>query len=141
MTWLNYGLLAFVAALAVALYMVRYETEATAERIAATRAAQETAHAQIRVLKAEWSLVNQPDRLERLSEKFLDLAPLSAPQLVSLDALPPAGTGSLFDPARSRPWHMTSLGGVPPKAAGHAGPIVRMKIAGRDEGVEEIWRR
>lgn len=36
----------------------------------------------IHVLKAEWAYLNQPERLQRLSEKFLDLAEMKPEQIL-----------------------------------------------------------
>ncbi|TAL37422.1 MAG: hypothetical protein EPN97_05105 [Alphaproteobacteria bacterium] len=42
----------------------------------------------IRVLQAEWSYLNQPDRLEKLSKQYLDLAPLKGRQFTKLEEFP-----------------------------------------------------
>ena len=41
----------------------------------------------IAVLRAEWSLLNRPERIERLAAKYLKLAPAAPRQLVTLDSL------------------------------------------------------
>jgi hypothetical protein len=41
----------------------------------------------IRVLQAEWSYLNQPDRLEKLSKQYLHLAPLNGRQFAKLDTI------------------------------------------------------
>jgi hypothetical protein len=50
----------------------------------------------IRVLKAEWSYLNQPERLQTLARQHLPLAPTGASQIVVLASLPlknaPAGS-------------------------------------------------
>ncbi|WP_020592604.1 cell division protein FtsL [Kiloniella laminariae] len=45
----------------------------------------------IRILQAEWSYLNQPDRLEKLATRYLDLKPLSSGQIVTFDDLPRPG--------------------------------------------------
>jgi cell division protein FtsL len=42
----------------------------------------------IRVLKAEWSHLNDPTRLKRLAETYLKLAPVNSTQIASIKALP-----------------------------------------------------
>jgi cell division protein FtsL len=42
----------------------------------------------IRVLKAEWSYLNQPERLQALARKHLALAPTNPNQIVVLASLP-----------------------------------------------------
>lgn len=38
----------------------------------------------IHILKAEWSHLNEPQRLQQLAEKFLDVAPIKTEQMASL---------------------------------------------------------
>jgi cell division protein FtsL len=47
----------------------------------------------IRVLKAEWSYLNQPERLQALARKHLALAPTNPNQIVVLASLPVRGEG------------------------------------------------
>ncbi|MFH1158994.1 MAG: hypothetical protein V1721_09000 [Pseudomonadota bacterium] len=42
----------------------------------------------IRVLQAEWSALNRPDRLERLAKTWLKLAPLNVRQFVRMEDIP-----------------------------------------------------
>ncbi len=42
----------------------------------------------IRILDAEWSSLNRPDRLQKLSSRYLQLAPVEAPQVVSFSQIP-----------------------------------------------------
>lgn len=42
----------------------------------------------LRVLQAEWSYLNQPDRLEKLSREYLKLSPMKGRQFARADSLP-----------------------------------------------------
>lgn len=42
----------------------------------------------LRVLRAEWAYLTEPARLQELSARFLDLAPVSARQMAALSELP-----------------------------------------------------
>jgi hypothetical protein len=61
----------------------------------------------IRVLNAEWSLLNQPTRLDELAKRFLNLTPVTNAKLARLDSLPerpsaaPGETGPVALPAIS----------------------------------------
>lgn len=65
----------------------------------------------IRLLKAEWSMLNQPDRLQGLVERYnsyLQLQPLDVKQIVSPEELP------------ARPVMLEPVGGAEPMG-GYAG--------------------
>jgi hypothetical protein len=49
----------------------------------------------IHVLKAEWSYVTQPVRLQALAQRFLDLQPMAPKQFARLEALPALPAASL----------------------------------------------
>src|SRR5438552_1875885 len=45
----------------------------------------------LRVLQAEWSHLNEPDRLEKLSAQYLKLAPLKGSQFMKVEDIPLRG--------------------------------------------------
>jgi hypothetical protein len=85
-------LIAVMVSAAALTYKTKREAE---EQLAAVQKIQ----AQIRyeedtidLLKADWSLLTQPERLQKLTELYqpqLELEPVGARQIVGLDALPP----------------------------------------------------
>lgn len=49
----------------------------------------------IRVLKAEWSHLNDPTRIKRLASTYLKLSPVSTDQIAPLEALPYSATDTM----------------------------------------------
>jgi hypothetical protein len=71
-----------------ALYRVKYEAGGDAKKVAALRSEIAAEEDTIAVLKAEWSHLNEPKRLQALSARYLDLKPLDANQIATLQDLP-----------------------------------------------------
>jgi hypothetical protein len=83
LVWLS---LAVVAG--VGLFHVSYRVQSLEEELA--RVNRDILHEQesIHVLRAEWSYLNEPQRLAELSRRHLTLAPLSANQMMRVEDLP-----------------------------------------------------
>ena len=80
--------LALVAILAFGLFALKYEVrglEAELERLEREAQAEQEA---IRVLNAEWSYLNRPERLKALAARYLPLAAVSARQIGGLELVP-----------------------------------------------------
>lgn len=82
----------FVATLCVAgvLYKLKYDTRALQLQTVHLRKQIEMERSQVAVLKAEWSVLTQPERIDRFAHD-LGLEPLSPRQIISfhnLDAIP-----------------------------------------------------
>jgi cell division protein FtsL len=91
--FVNICLLFGLLALAYVIYQVKYETRALDAEIATIGKDIEAERDAIAVLRAEWSLLNRPERIERLAKKHLQLAPSDPRQLVTVDSV----TNSDFD--------------------------------------------
>jgi cell division protein FtsL len=85
--FVNICLVLGLVALAYVIYQVKYEARALDEEIASLNKDIDTERDGLAVLRAEWSLLNRPERIERLAEKFLKLAPVQPRQLVTLDSV------------------------------------------------------
>lgn len=117
--------LALLAATASGLYLVEHEVQGLERRLARLNAELLASQQAIQVLKAEWSYLNQPDRLQDLAARHaarLQLAPLDPTQVVAgfaeLPARPaPAAEGEAgpprprFKPARPAPKLLLASGG------------------------------
>lgn len=97
------NLLLIVAALAMAfaLYKVKYDALASVREIRQLERQVARDREAIIILKAEWSHLNQPGRLEALARKHLGLDLLQAEQVVRMADLP--DTPAPPDPYSDRP--------------------------------------
>ena len=70
------------------LFGVAFEVSAIEERLYVLNQEISGDRDAIHVLRAEWSYLNQPERLEGLSQRYLELQPLEGGQLVVIAAVP-----------------------------------------------------
>ncbi len=83
------GLVAGAAALGV--FQVKYRAESLADQVASLQRDVDQEKEKLLLLKAEWSYLIQPARIQKLAENFysrLQLQPLEAGQITSIDLLP-----------------------------------------------------
>ena len=88
-----FNLVLVVAMLSGALvtYDMKHKAELTADHVAALKADIAKEKDQISLLRAEWSMLTQPARLEGVVAKYTDhfkLQPFSPTQIASLDQIP-----------------------------------------------------
>ncbi len=95
----NVCLVLGLAALAYGIYQVKYEARALDERIVALHEEIEDERDALAVARAEWSLLNRPERIERLAKKYLELAPTQPRQLVVMDEVTERDLQSIGTPA------------------------------------------
>ncbi len=81
--WL--GLAAFAG---VSLFSISYRVQSLKDEKNALERQIVSEHDGIQVLKAEWSFLNDPARLEQLASSYLALKPIVATQIAGFDALP-----------------------------------------------------
>jgi cell division protein FtsL len=97
--FINICLVLGLVALACVIYQVKYQARALDAEIAALDKRIDEERDAIAVLRAEWGLLNRPERIERLAQKHLKLAPARPAQLVTLDTV----TDRDFDRTRAEP--------------------------------------
>lgn len=76
---------------AVVTYNLKHEAETAANRVARLHANIAKEREAIALLKAEWSMLSQPGRLQQLVTRYQDhfrLEPFSASQVATLDEIP-----------------------------------------------------
>jgi len=85
--------MAVAIAVGLLLYNVKHEVQGLEQRLARTNRAIHATQERIHVLEAEWSLLNEPERLRALASRHLDLVPMRPAQFVepaAIAALPAA---------------------------------------------------
>lgn len=70
------------------LYHVKYSVDRMERQGLSLKAKIADEHAAIRILDAEWSSLNSPERLQKLSSRYLELAPVEVVQVVSFAQIP-----------------------------------------------------
>ena len=97
--FVNVCLVLGLAALAYGIYQVKYEARALDERITTLHTEIEDERDALAVARAEWSLLNRPERIERLAKKYLELAPTQPRQLVIVDEVTERDLQNIGTPA------------------------------------------
>ena len=85
--FVNICLVLGLVALAYVIYQVKYQSRALDAEIVTLGKQIDEERDGIAVLRAEWSLLNRPERIERLAQKYLKLAPARPTQLVTIDTV------------------------------------------------------
>ena len=109
--------LGLLAALILGVYLAKTIAGGERAKIAVVERQIVAEKARIRLLKAEVSHLEQPARIERLSETYLGMAPVSFKRESGPDALPLLATHPLAAPAaavEATPDPMTQAGPQPP---------------------------
>tara|TARA_R110002110_G_scaffold85816_1_gene223384 strand:+ start:136559 stop:137059 length:501 start_codon:yes stop_codon:yes gene_type:complete len=81
-------LMALAAAAGGALFQIAFEVSELDDELAQLNTDIRTDRDAIHVLRAEWSFLNQPARLEELTRRHLDLLPVSGAQIAGTGAVP-----------------------------------------------------
>ena len=85
--FVNICLVLGLVALAYVIYQVKYESRGLDAEIASLGKRIDEERDALAVLRAEWSLLNRPERIERLAQKYLKFAPAKPSQLLTVDTV------------------------------------------------------
>src|SRR4051812_7823666 len=88
MRLLNICVIAALVAAAAYVYKIKFESTRQAERVAKLRMEIRREHDLIAALRAEWSKLDNPARIQELAKRHLPLRPVEARQFDKLDHLP-----------------------------------------------------
>lgn len=84
------GLVLLVAS-SFGLYRLKYEVQRLDRQADALERANHTERQTIQVLQAEWTYLNQPQRIQELSDRFLHLKPVEPSQIARIEDIPLRG--------------------------------------------------
>ena len=76
--------------MSIALFFLKYEVTHLEEELDHLNKAIDSNHEVMHVLRAEWSHLNDIERVRSLSHRYLELGPTSPLRIVTVDQLPPA---------------------------------------------------
>lgn len=88
-------LMVLAAAAGGALFQIAFEVSELDDELARLNRDIRADRDAIHVLRAEWSFLNQPARLEELARRYLDLLPASGSQIAGTGAVPVRREGTL----------------------------------------------
>ena len=94
--WLQISSISVVALAALTVFQLKYNAEAVSERVVALQAKVDREKEAITLLRAEWSFLVQPSRLQALVERHnerLQLQPVDPDQIIHLDKVPARPVG------------------------------------------------
>ena len=114
-------------------YRIKFDSTVQAERLAKIRSEVRRARDTIAELRAEWTQLDNPARIERLAKHYLQLKPITPTQFDSLDKLPerppqffkhdsPDPIGAAIEKLEE-PDTTGSLGAPVAPSAGHDSPV------------------
>jgi cell division protein FtsL len=76
-----------VTLLGGALFHVKYQVVQLADQLQQVQKKKRDTVQTLHLLKAEWACLNEPERLETLAKKYLDLKPTESSQMISMNDL------------------------------------------------------
>lgn len=100
MRLLNFCVLILLVAAAAYVYEIKFESTLRAERVAKMRGDVQREREAIAALRAEWTALENPARIQGLARRHLHLRPAEATQYDALDRLPER-TPSIVQPPQS----------------------------------------
>ena len=86
--FLNIAAILVLVGSAIYAYSIKYQTSYRAEQIVKTKLEIKAEHDAIAVLRAEWSFMTRPERVQQLADRYLDLQPLTADKIETARELP-----------------------------------------------------
>jgi hypothetical protein len=90
-------------AVGVSMFLLKYKVQALEDELDAKQAQIVRDRGAIRVLDAEWTYLNDPERLRQLSGEYLGFGPPAVINIAHISALPMRGAAEAGAPSESAP--------------------------------------
>jgi len=120
--FLNVILVLAVIAGSIVLYDIKYRAEAADRHVKKIERQIATEEDGIRVLRAEWSYLNQPERLQALAARYTELVPLAPIQIGLFTDVPmPHKADDFYVPTKP----LGGYAGVAPSEIGRPGSTIQ----------------
>jgi hypothetical protein len=100
-TWLFWG--GLIAAAGGVLFQTSYDVQDLEEKLAGLNRKIIQEQESIQVLKAEWSYLNDPSKLEHMAQAYLALQPTEPRQYLAMDVIPMRPADAVPPPAQALP--------------------------------------
>jgi len=110
---LNFVVIGTLVLAAAYVYRIKFDSTVQAERLAKLRGEVRLERDEIAALRAEWGQLDNPERIEALAKRYLQLKPIAPTQFDNLDHLPerpPKSTTAAWNPIGGM------IGNLPPSA-------------------------
>jgi hypothetical protein len=85
---LNFVVIGVLVLAAADVYRIKFDSTVQAERLAKLRSEVRRVSDQIAALRAQWGELDNPERLDPMAKRFLNLRPVAPTQFDALDHLP-----------------------------------------------------
>jgi len=123
-TWLFWG--GLIAAAGGVLFQTSYDVQDLEEKLAGLNRKIIQEQESIQVLKAEWSYLNDPTKLEHMAQAYLTLQPTEPRQYMAMDMIPMRPADAVPPPAQALPPGKAIPGAPLP-------PMVRAPVTGNSQ--------
>ncbi len=116
----------------VSLFLLKYKVQALENELVARQEQIVRDRGAIRVLQAEWTYLNDPERLRRLSAEHLGFGPATQKNIAVIDALP-------FRNPNEAPAQVSQPGSATPAAPQTSASIETRKVDGDSESMGAVF--
>jgi hypothetical protein len=99
----------------VSMFLLKYEVQALEDELVAKQTQVVRDRAAIRVLEAEWTYLNDPERLRELSAQYLGFGPPAVTNIADITSLPMKGASEAADAPDTAPVKRNPLDDIKPQ--------------------------